>query len=152
MPRVFDRLTAQIDADAERRLERRQELAGRTSEFQHTRALGNQELQKVQIFAVEERGALPPLGTFRCTGVGMAADFFFVYRQRRGRGSVTHLTYSGTRPRPLKRSPALALNQTKPPIATAMVFWKEILAVKGRIAGDRRRPRWLRPNLRLFPR
>ena len=61
LARLRDHALAEIHADAERRLERGEQIAGAASELEHAGAVGNQKLEIAQILMVEERGALQPV-------------------------------------------------------------------------------------------
>ena len=69
-----DHAGAEIHADAERRFERGEEVAGAAPELEHTRAFGNEELEIAQILLVEEGGAREPVPALGRARVGEAAD------------------------------------------------------------------------------
>src|SRR5262249_5999304 len=71
--RLCNHALAEINADAERGLERRQEIAGAAAELEHARAFRDQKFQVAHVLGVEERGALEPSPALRRAGVGEAA-------------------------------------------------------------------------------
>src|SRR5262249_16358686 len=73
-PRLRDHLRAEIDPDAERGLERGEQIAGAAAEFEHTRALGDEKLEVAQVLLVEERGAFQPFAALTRARVGGRAN------------------------------------------------------------------------------
>ena len=74
LARLLDHALAEIHADAERRRERGQEIAGAASELEHAGARGDQELEVEQILVVEKCRAGEPCRALGRAGVGQAAD------------------------------------------------------------------------------
>ena len=75
LARLVDHAGAEIDAHAERRLERSEQVAGAATELEHARAFGDEEFQIEQVLIVEEGGAREPLAALGRARVGEAADF-----------------------------------------------------------------------------
>ncbi len=69
--RLLDHGRAEIDADAVRRLELRQQVAGAAAEIEHARALRDQELHVVAVVAIEGAVARDPLLAFGRDLVGV---------------------------------------------------------------------------------
>ena len=78
--RPRDHALAEIHPNPERRLERREQVAGAASELEHAGARGDQELQVEQILVVEEGRALEPFPPLGRTRVGEAADLLLARR------------------------------------------------------------------------
>src|SRR5262249_57010425 len=74
LARLRDHAGAEIHADAERRFERGEKVAGAASELEHPGAFGNEELEIAQILLVEEGGAREPFPALGRARVGEAAD------------------------------------------------------------------------------
>ncbi len=74
LARLRDHAGAEVHADAERRFERGEEVAGAASELEHAGAFGDEELQVEQILVVEEGGAREPFPALGRARVGEAAD------------------------------------------------------------------------------
>src|SRR5262245_48230090 len=74
LARLRDHAGAEIHADAERRFERGEEVAGAASELEHAGAFWNEELEIAQILLMEEGGAREPFPALGRAPVGEAAD------------------------------------------------------------------------------
>ena len=74
LARLADHAGAEIDAHAERRLERGEQVAGAASKLEHAGAFGNEEFQIEQVFMVEEGAAREPLPARGRARVGAAAN------------------------------------------------------------------------------
>src|SRR5262245_49804396 len=71
---LHDHAGAEIHADAERRFERGEQVAGAAPELEHAGAFGDEELEIAQILLVEEGGARQPFPALGGARVGEAAD------------------------------------------------------------------------------
>src|SRR5262245_34207818 len=74
LARLRDHAGAEIHADAERRFERGEEVAGAAAELEHAGAFGDEELQIAQILLMEEGGAREPCPALGRARVGEATD------------------------------------------------------------------------------
>src|SRR5262249_3093175 len=74
LARLRDHAGAEIHADAERRFERGEEVAGAASELEHAGAFGDEELEIAQILLMEEGGPREPFPAVGRARVGEAAD------------------------------------------------------------------------------
>ena len=81
LARLRDHAFAEIDADAKRRLERGQQVAGAAAELEDARAFRNEELQIEQVLVVKEGAAREPLAALGRARVGEAANGLLARRQ-----------------------------------------------------------------------
>ena len=81
LARLRDHSCAEIHANAERRLERGQQVAGAAAELEHAGAFRNQKLEIEQILAVEEGAAREPRAALGRARVGEAANGLLARRQ-----------------------------------------------------------------------
>src|SRR5437879_526293 len=83
--RLLDHALAEIHTDAERRLERSEQIACAASKLQHPRTLRDQELQVAEILIMKECVTGAPLSPLWRARVGEPENFLFARRYRRGR-------------------------------------------------------------------
>ena len=81
LARLRNHAGAEIHSDAERWLERGQQVAGAAPELEHAGAFRNQELEIEQILVVEEGAAREPRAALGRARVGEAANGLLARRQ-----------------------------------------------------------------------
>src|SRR6266446_6295347 len=85
LARLLDHALAEIHTDAERRLERGEQIACAASKLQHPRTLPDLELQVAEILIMKKCVARAPLSLLWRARVGEPKNLLFAPRYRRGR-------------------------------------------------------------------